>query len=95
MAFMTRCNSPSTKAPTGKIYISLLALHPMTKDLPHATSYTYMTWIGSHLGNTPNLRRISPIGHLETFSKPDLLNYMTSLSICLGKVGFDAHVWVI
>jgi hypothetical protein len=54
-----------------------------------------MNWIGSHLGNTPNLRRIGPIGHPETLSKPDLLNCITSLSIFLGKGGFDAHVWVI
>jgi hypothetical protein len=62
---------------------------------PHATSYTYVTWIGSHLGNTPNLRRISPIRHLVTFSKLDLLDCITSLSICMGKGGFDAYVWVI
>jgi hypothetical protein len=54
-----------------------------------------MTYIGSHLGNNPNLRRISPIGHLETFSKPELLNCIMFLSICLGKREFDAHVWVI
>jgi hypothetical protein len=42
------------------------------------------------------LKRISPIGHPDTLSKPDLSNYITSLSICLGKGGFDAHdVWVI
>jgi hypothetical protein len=40
MASMTRCSSPSTKAPTGKTYISLLLLHPIPKHLPHATSYT-------------------------------------------------------
>jgi hypothetical protein len=54
-----------------------------------------MTQIGSLLGNTSSLRRIIPIGHPETFSKPDFLNYITYLSICLGKGGFDAHVWVI
>jgi len=95
MTSMTRCNSPSTKTPIGKIYISQLSLHPMPKHFPHTTSYVYMTWIGSHPGNTPNFKRIIPIGHLETFSKPDLLNCIISLSICLGKGGFDAHVWVI
>jgi hypothetical protein len=54
-----------------------------------------MTYIVSHLGNTPNLRRIIPIGHPETFSKPDLLNCIKSLRICLDKGGFDAHIWVI
>jgi hypothetical protein len=40
------------------------------------------------------MRRIRPIGHPKTLSKPGLLSSITSLSICLGKGGFDAHVWV-
>jgi hypothetical protein len=40
------------------------------------------------------LRRIIPIRHPKTLSKPELLNCITSLSICLGKGWFDAHVWV-
>jgi hypothetical protein len=95
MESMKRCNSPSTEAPTGKTYISLLSLDPLTKNFPYTISHTYITYIGIHLGNTPNLRRIISIGHLETLSKPDLLNCITSLSMCLGKGGFDAHVWVI
>jgi hypothetical protein len=42
----------------------------------------------------PHLSRIIPTGHLDTLSKPRLLNIITSLSTCLGKGGFDAHVWV-
>jgi hypothetical protein len=68
---------------------------PHAQTLSHTTSYTYMTWIGSHLGNTPNLRRISPIGHPVTFFKPNLLDCITYLRIFLGKGGFDAHFWVI
>jgi hypothetical protein len=60
---------------------------------PH--TQTYMTYIGSHLGNTPNLKRIIPIIHHETLSKPELLNYITYFSICLGKGGFHVDVWVI
>jgi hypothetical protein len=41
------------------------------------------------------LRRIIPIGHPETLSKPGLLNCITSLSIFMGKGGCDEHVWVI
>jgi hypothetical protein len=95
MASMTRCSSPSTEAPTRKTYISLLSLHPLPKHFPYTISHTYMTYIVSHLGNTPNLRTIIPIGHPETFSKPVLLNWIMSLSICLGKRVFNAHVWVI
>ena len=51
-------------------------MHPMPKDLPHTTSYTYMIWTRSHLGNTPNLREVSPIGLPETFSKPKLSNLL-------------------
>jgi hypothetical protein len=39
--------------------------------------------------------RITPIGHHDTFTKPDLLNCITSLIIYMGKGGFDTHVWVI
>jgi hypothetical protein len=95
MESMTRCNSPSTEAPTGKTYISLLSLHPLPKHFNYTISHIYMTKIGIHMGNTPKLRRIIPIGHPETLSKSDLLNCITSSIIFLGKKGFDAHVWVI
>jgi hypothetical protein len=45
-------------------------------------------------GSAPHLRMISPIGHSETLTKPNLLNSITSLSICMGRGGFDALVWV-
>jgi hypothetical protein len=72
----------------------IIAPFAQTFPLRHFT-HAYMTLIGYHMVNTPKLRRISPIGHLETFSKPNLLNCIMSLSICRGKGGFDAHVWVI
>jgi hypothetical protein len=68
---------------------------PLSQPFPYTISYTYMTYIGIHLKNTPILRRISPIEHPETLYKPSLLNYIMFLSICLDKGGFDAHVWVI
>jgi hypothetical protein len=92
---MIRCISPSIEEPIGNTYIYFLSLHPMPKHFPYTISHTYMTYIFSHLGNTPNLRRIIPIGHPETLSKHELLNCIKSLSICLGKGGFDANVWVI
>jgi hypothetical protein len=95
MTSMISCSSPSRETPTCKTYISLLSLHTLPKHFPYAISHTYTTYIGYHLGNTLNLRRISSIGHPETLSKPGLLNCIMFLSICLGKWGFDAHVWVI
>jgi hypothetical protein len=62
-------------------------MHPMPKYLPHSTSYTYITWTISHLGNNPNLREVSPIGHPETFSKPNLSNFIMTLSIFWVKGG--------
>ena len=93
MKSMTRCSSPFIEAPTCKTYISLLSLHPLPKHpLHHLMHLLDLDWYS--LGNTPHLRKIIPIGHLETLSKPGLLNCIMSLSICLGKGGFDAHVWV-
>jgi hypothetical protein len=84
---MTRCNSPSTEAPTGKTHIFLLSLHPLPKHPLHHLMHLHdLDW--SSPGNTPHLRRISPIGHLETLSKPGFLNSIASLRICLGKGGF-------
>ena len=86
---------PLQRHPQVRFTFSCYHMHPMPKHLPFTTSYTYVIWTRSHLGNTPNLWRISPIRHPETFSKPILLNCIMSLSICLGKGGFNAHVWVI
>jgi hypothetical protein len=62
-------------------------MHPMPKGLPHATSYTYMTWIRLHLGNTLDLRGINPIGHLETLSKPKFVKLHNLFEHVFGVMG--------
>jgi hypothetical protein len=46
-----------------------------------------MTWNRFNLGNTPNLREVSPIGHPKTLSKTNLSDCITSLRIHLGLRG--------
>jgi hypothetical protein len=68
-ALRTRCNSPSTKAPIGKIIQTLVCHEPHAqKFTPHHLTYTH-EWDRLHLGNTLALGVINPIGHLETLPK--------------------------
>jgi hypothetical protein len=74
----------------------------MLSTCSHGLSYTEDLWIfredsseESKSCSSSKIEKIQRPGGQKTLLRwVGLTNNITSLSICLGKGGFDAHVWV-
>ena len=95
IALRVRCNSPSTKAPIGKIIQTLLYHEPHAQNfIPCHFTYTH-DLDRLHLGNTLDLGVIDPIGNLETLPKHKFGKLYNVLEHSFGLGGVDAHVQVL